>query len=401
MSNILNIRGSVDFDDSITSKQFHSYNPYTSSYNNCDEIRIAIQQQDLYLLPHDSYIYIEGKIEKDASATEEVPNIVNNAPAFLFDEIRYELNGIEIDKCKNVGVTTSMKGYLSFLPDDMNRMEIAGWNIDEYKKAESGYVSYCIPLKNIFGFAEDYQNIVLNAKHELILIRSRNDTNIFCGENNIVKFQMNKIQWRIPHIQVSDSEKIELLRFIERQKTVQMAYRSWELFEHPSLPENDKHIWSVKTSLQVNTPRYIIIGFQTNRNNQIKQDKSNFDHCNITDLKVYLNSICYPYENLNIDFDKQQYGVLYDMYAKFQESYYHDKLYYSPLLSLSNFKTIAPLIVIDCSRQNESLKKSVVDLRIEMQTKKNIAAQTTAYCLIIHDNLVLYNPYTNSVNRMI
>lgn len=403
MNNVLNIRGSVDFDDSITSKQFHSYNPYTASYNNCDEIRIAIQQQDLYLLPHDSYIYIEGKIEKDpsAKAEDEVPNFVNNAPAFLFDEIRYELNGIEIDKCKNVGVTTSMKGYLSFLPDDMNRMEIAGWNIDEHKKAEPGYVNYCIPLKNIFGFAEDYQNIVLNAKHELILIRSRNDTNIFYGDNNIVKFQLNKIQWRISHIQVSDSEKISLLRFIEKQKTVQMAYRSWELFEHPSLPENDKHIWSVKTSLQVNTPRYIIIGFQTNRNNQIKPDKSYFDHCNISDIKVYLNSICYPYENLNIDFDKQQYAVLYDMYAKFQETYYHDKLYSSALLSLSNFKTIAPLIVIDCSRQNESLKKSVVDLRIEMQTKKNIPAQTTAYCLIIHDNVVLYNPYTNSVNRMI
>lgn len=150
MSNALNIRGSIDFDDSITSKQFHFYNPYTASYNNCDEIRIAIQQQDLYLLPHDSYIYIEGKIEKEPSAKpeDEVPYFVNNAPAFLFDEIRYELNGIEIDKCKNVGVTTSMKGYLSFLPDDMNKMEIAGWNIDAYKKAEPGYVNYCIPLKS-------------------------------------------------------------------------------------------------------------------------------------------------------------------------------------------------------------------------------------------------------------
>ena len=34
-----------------------------------------------------------------------------------------------------------------------------------------------IPLNTIFGFAEDYQKIIVNARHELILIRSRNYVN--------------------------------------------------------------------------------------------------------------------------------------------------------------------------------------------------------------------------------
>lgn len=403
MSYILNIHQSAEIDDSITSMQHHSYNPYTSSYNNCDEIRIAIQQQDLCVLPHDSFLYLEIQIEKKSgvAADKVYPKLVNNAPAFLFDEIRYELNGFEVDKCKNVGVTTSMKGYLSFIPDDMNHMEIAGWNLGDEISANSGVLNYCIPLKSLLGFAEDYQNIIINAKHELILIRSRNDVNAVCGENDIVKFNINKIQWRIPHVHVSDSEKLKLLRFIEKRQTVQMVYRSWELYEHPSLPENDKHIWSVKTSSQINTPRYIIIGFQTNRNNQIKADKSGFDHCQISDLKVYLNSVSYPYENINTDFKRNQYAVLYDMYSKFQRSYYHNTYKSLPLLSYSQYKQNAPLIVIDCSRQNESLKKSIIDIRIEMQTKENIPAQTTAYCLIIHDNVLLYNPYTSIVNRSI
>lgn len=356
----------------------------------------------MYLLPHDSYIYIEGKIEKDASAKTEdqCPVLSNNAPAFLFDEIRYELNGFEIDKCKNVGITTAMKGYVSFEPNDLKKLEIAGW-VTNTKPTVPGCVNYCIPLKILFGFAEDYQNIIINAKHELILIRSRSDTNAFHGDNNILKFTLNKVQWRIPHIQVSDSEKLNLLRFIEQKKSIQLTYRSWEIYEHPALPENDKNIWSVKTSSQINTPRYIIIGFQTNRNNQIKADKSIFDHCQISDLKVFLNSVCYPYESLNLDFDKNQYAVLYDMYTRFQECYYHDKLHAQPLLSFADFKSTAPLIVIDCSRQNDSLKKSVVDIRIEMQTKQYIPPQTTAYCLIVHDNMLLYNPYTNSVNRII
>lgn len=92
------------------------------------------------------------------------------------------------------------------------------------------------------------------------------------------------------------------------------------------------------------------------------------------------------------------------MYIKFQESYYHERIKnqcYSPLLSFAEFATIAPLIVIDCSRQNESLKKSMVDIRIHLQMNQNVAGGTTAYCLVIHDNLVTYNPYTNAVNRVI
>lgn len=113
MSHLLNIRGSAGFDDSISSIQHHSYNPYTTSYNNCDEIRIVVQQQDLYLFPHDSYLYIEGKFDVDAaSADKERPDIINNGISFTFDEIRYELNGFEIDKCKNTGITSLIKGYL-------------------------------------------------------------------------------------------------------------------------------------------------------------------------------------------------------------------------------------------------------------------------------------------------
>lgn len=407
MSHILNIKNSFEFDESITNIQHHSYNPYTNTYNNSEEIRIVIQQQDLYVLPHDSYLYIEGNVRIQqlvATATAEqrvCPNFVNNAAAFLFDEIRYELNGYEIDRCKNVGITTSMKGYTSFIPDDLQHMEIAGWDLSEERAAKDSLVNYCIPLKNIFGFFEDYRNIILNAKHELIILRSRTDTNAFVGDNDIAKINISKIQWRIPHVYVSDTEKLKLLKYIKRKQPIPLNYRSFELYEHPTLPQTDKHIWSVKTSSQINTPRYIIIGFQTNRNNRIKANKSCFDHCKLQDLKVFLNSVCYPYDNLNIDFAKDQYAILYDMFARFQKTFYHERSYSCPLLSYKQFKDISPLIVIDCSRQNESLKASVIDIRIEMQTRANIEQNTTGFCMIVHDNVVTYNPYTNIVNRMV
>ena len=37
----------------------------------------------------------------------------NNWVTFIFDEIRYELNSVEIDRNRNVGVTNTIKNYLS------------------------------------------------------------------------------------------------------------------------------------------------------------------------------------------------------------------------------------------------------------------------------------------------
>lgn len=408
--NILDVKNSVEYDDSISSMQHHAYNSYSASFDNGDEIRICIQQQDLYVLPSESYLYIEGTIKtKDFPSTatadqKKLPKIVNNVVAHLFDEIRYEINGFEIDRCKLPGITSTMKGLVSFSGDDMNHLRIAGWNLnldEDDKIANPGTVNFCIPLKCLLGFAEDYKNIIMNSKHELFLVRSRDDVNLFVGENNNSKMTIQKIQWRIPHVYVSDAAKLKLLKIIERKESIQLHYRSWDLHEYPTLSINDKHIWSVKTSQRINTPRFIIMGFQTNRNNQIEKDKSQFDHCNLMDVKVYLNSDCFPYENLNVNFEENKYAILYHMYASFQKKYYFDLPDRSPLLTYKTFKENAPLIVIDCSRQPEAVKKGLVDVRIEFQTKVNVPNNTTAYCLIMYDNVVVYNPCTNITNKLI
>jgi len=52
-------------------------------------------------------------------------------------------------------------------------------------------------------------------------------------------------------------------------------------------------------------------------------------------------------------------------------------------------------MIIDCFRQNESIKSATVDVRIEFDCKENVTMNTTTYCLIIHDRVVQYNPLNN------
>jgi len=43
--------------------------------------------------------------------------------------------------------------------------------------------------------------------------------------------------------------------------------------------------------------------------------KTYLDNCKLTNVKLYLNSEFFPYDDLNLDFDKHRTAILYDMYV--------------------------------------------------------------------------------------
>ena len=86
------------------------------------------------------------------------------------------------------------------------------------------------------------------------------------------------------------------------------------------------------------------------------------------------------------------------MYANFRQSYYNTGI--DPLLDLKSFAEKAPLFVIDCSRQNDTLKTGPVDVRLEIESSVDIPENTTAYCLIINDRLIEYRPFSNIVRKL-
>jgi len=329
----------------------------------------------------------------------------------MFEEIRYELNAIEIDKSKNVGLTSLIKNWLSLNPSQSLVVENAGWlGTDDAKNITNndGYFDINIPLSMILGFAEDYRKIVVNVKHELIITRSRSDLNAVnitpqgtpqAPTNEDFKIKLTRIEWLMPYVVVADIQKIKLLNYIGKDKPVTMSFRSWELYEYPELPPTSRHVWTVKTSNQLEKPRFVILAFQTNRKDQKNTNASHFDHCNLTNVKLYLNSQYYPYGNLNLNINQNQYAMLYDMYANFQSSYYNKDA--EPMLNKLDFISRVPLVVIDCSKQNESLKSAPVDVRLEFELRENIPAKTAAYCLILHDRIVQYNPVSGDIKKLV
>jgi hypothetical protein len=393
--------------------QYHSFQPYSNSaFSNNDEIRISIQNMDAYTLPCESYIYIEGKINKPADIHGvDVINFRNNGLAFLFSEMRYEINGIEIQKLKYPGISSALKGYCSYTPNDLYVLQNAGWDTDLSTEENKNFVvndkfSGCIPLKHLFGFCEDYKKILLNCHQQLILNRSSTDYDALyvsgttTSENNKkVSITLNKILWKMPIVKVNDREKLRLLKVLDSRKPISCAFRTWDLCEYPTLPTNTSHSWTVKSSSLLEKPRFALIGFQTDRKNNLFKQSGRFDCCNLKNLKVHLNSEVFPYEDFHADFSDKLTAVLYKSYTDFQKSYY-ERDYCVPLLSKNVFESISPVIVVDLSRQNDNVKTSTVDMRIEFETTQAIPEKTAAYCLILHDQIMSYNPFNGDVRKL-
>ncbi|XP_075150943.1 uncharacterized protein LOC142225053 [Haematobia irritans] len=191
---------------------------------------------------------------------------------------------------------------------DNNMMTNAGWNIDGDFTQNS--FNFCIPLNRLLGFAEDYNRVICNAKHDLILLRSSKDNGV-CYSIDYKEdflFTITNIVWKVKHIQLSDYKKLSFVKTIKDGKSLPIVFRSWDCCFNPTFPGGTKHSWNVKLS--------------ANRERLRFEKDTKFVHCNLTNIKIHLNLDTYPYDDLNLKFNQNRYAILYDMYAKFQQSFY-------------------------------------------------------------------------------
>ena len=164
------------------------------------------------------------------------------------------------------------------------------------------------------------------------------------------------------------------------------------------MKNSDKDVWTVKTSTNLERPRYVIVAFQTGRKNNVTKDASRFDHVDIRNIRVHLNSQQVPHYNLNLDITNGNYALVYQAYVSFTKSYYHQDAKPAEMDYASFLKHM--VYVFDCSKQGDVVKSSTVDLKIEAEAHNPYPLNTSAYCLILYDSLVEYTPLTSVVRRV-
>ena len=423
MSSILRITDPILSDDSINKYEDIEYEPVAGTNLNSSgaDIRLNIETQDIFTHPSESFLIIEGRLIKGDDTPYAVADLItltNNGIMHLFKRIRYDLSGQEIENIMNVGQATTMLGLLKY-PDDFSKSKGLNqlWYKDTTVNANNnnngfsirrsyiivnadpiGTFSFKIPLKHIFGFCEDYDKVVYGLKHNLTLTRNNDNDAIFKtanvdgAGNDVVadgKVILSKVSWFMPHVTPADKDKMELYKIIERKDKIPVGYRMIQC-DSATIPQNSTSFsWrlSVKSSPEV--PRFIIVGFQTNKIGNQKLNPSLFNNVNVSNIYVMLNSMRYPTADYNISFDKQQFSRVYGDTADFRSKFFNmDELVSSPNINPSDYRTLYPLFLFDVSKQSEKLKYSTTDIQVKMFFSAGIPLNTQVYGVIISDRLI-------------
>ena len=425
MSSILRITDSILNDDSIDKYEYFEYLPITGTrLDNIGDIRINIESQDIFTHPSESFLLIEGRLTKaaDGTAYANADNIslTNNAMMYLFRDIRYELSGHEIEKVNYVGYATTMLGLLKYTEDfgrskglnqswykdtttTPNQQNKGFWerhqHIINHLDRNKGSFSFRIPLKHIFGFCEDYDKVVYGFKHTLTLTRTHEHDAIFRANGvDAGKIVLSKIAWFMPHVMPADRDKMELYKIIERKEKVSVGYRMIQCTSI-SVPQHNSFSWrlSVKSSPEV--PRFIIIGFQTGKNNDQEKNNSQFDNLNVQNIYVMLNSNRYPALDYDLDFPSQKIGRAYGDVAEFRSKFFNiNELISNPCINAYEYKNLYPLFLFDVSKQSERLKYSTTDIQVKVTFEGNPGPGTEGYAVIISDRLINFQSDGNKMS---
>ena len=110
-----------------------------------------------------------------------------------------------------------------------------------------------------------------------------------------------KLCWFMPHVTPADKHKMELYKFIERKEKLPVGYRMIQCYT-TSLPQTTSFSWKLSVKSSPEVPRFIIVGFQTNKIGNQEQNPSIFDNVRVSNVYATLNSVRYPTADYNISF---------------------------------------------------------------------------------------------------
>jgi hypothetical protein len=433
--NVLDILDQVVVDNSIESFQYYDYTP--QSQQNLDvpgnAILMELNANDAYTIPSRSYLIIKGQLLRADNNNAYDPNdqvsLINNAMMYLFSEIKYSIATTDIERISSPGQTSSILGYLS-LPDDYSTS--AGlkscWSKDTTNSANSsefnasvaappvgyrpeknpnynqgfaarrsflfssdprGSFSFVIPFSHMFGFAE-YDKVIYGTKHTLSLIRESSDNMVIYHADGVQdgKVNLKNITWKIPHIKLETVNLMKMRGIISSKQSIPVGFRARNSESFPVNENLTEFSWRLSRSGGVEKPRWIIVGFQTNKSVNQTQNPALFDHINLSNAYVVLNGERYPQSDITTNFAANDYAELYERFDDFKKEYYgFNSLVGGTQVNFAAFKSLFPIIVFDVRRQNERVKTGVIDMDVHFKCRTGVPANTRGYAIVISERI--------------
>ncbi|KAJ8865823.1 hypothetical protein PR048_033345 [Dryococelus australis] len=137
------------------------------------------QNQDIYMLPRNSYLRFRGNLTKAGVDVPALIKIIRNCVLHMIDQIFYEFKGIKLDQTR----------------------------------------------------------YVVNSKQDLAILLPNTQANAFVDTAENPKVQ-HSIEWLLPHVEVKMQVRIRLPKFAEKERNIDVAFRLWSLETYSGLTQS-------------------------------------------------------------------------------------------------------------------------------------------------------------------
>jgi len=254
------------------------------------------------------------------------------------------------------------------------------WRKKIYNDKKKGTVIF--PLKNLFGFC-DYTKILYLLKINLSLIRKDDSVinpDIFYGAAGTkAKIKMERLDFHIPYIVPSLGIEELITKRLISKKPIDVVFMKINANEI-TIPTGSLHSWRVGN--YKNSVRYLFLAFKKTDSPTFQTNNALF--CTgdgthqITSLRVQLNNMYYPIDNMRFDFANWKLNEPYVAYINSCKTFGVE-----PQLNLQEFRDLYAVFAVDLSAQPENLRLNGIDLTIHIEKDSQLTLQS--FCLVLED----------------
>ncbi|XP_065642808.1 uncharacterized protein LOC136074418 [Hydra vulgaris] len=126
--------------------------------------------------------------------------------------------------------------------------------------------------------------------------------------------------------------------------------------------------WELPSHTPSENPRYVIVGFQTNRaNGDQTVYASIFDHCDLKNMFIMVNNTRYPTEDYDLSFPNQKISRIYREASMLKEKFYG---------------------MTELIQTIRNIKSSSIQVQIRATFNTAVPANTQAYALVLPDTIM-------------
>ena len=419
-SSMYDVTEKAVFDNSTESYEYNIYYPSLGSdLNGFSDLRIHVQGRDYFYHPSNAYLTIKGQLLQhtgtEFTGTEEIA-LINNAPLFLFSKMTYRVGGRDIEIIENVGQTSSMCLHLQntsnvakcsglsacWFPDTSAKAEEAG-NIGFGARKKllftdittKGKFCFRIPLKSVFGFCSDFDKLIFNYDHELVMLRQNDCYALYkkTEETPIPngKIDIKSITLHMPIVTPTISTRMKLLEVVKNKIPLSIHFRERRGQAIDITSGLLNFDWQFSCIGLPNRPKFLLVGLQKTTATTQLVNYGLFTNGNVSQMSVSVNSKKFRlHENTPANFGENDFTEFYRSYIETRENLCGiDARVNESHMSPSAFKSLFTIYCFDLSKHREEITQQTVTTVLHINFKEATTQNIRCFVTSLSDKEII------------